>query len=92
MSEHLLIRPKVPETCGTCRFSQPTPDLRVMMCAGAPPTPVVIGARQGPMGKIEYQVENFWPQVQRAMPGCSLWKVSEKGTAVASAVGEAANG
>lgn len=88
MTDHLLIRPKIPEVCSTCRFAQPTANLAMMMCTGSPPTPIVVGARQGALGKAEYQVENFWPQVQRSMPGCSLWKLSEKGANVATAAAE----
>jgi hypothetical protein len=66
----LIIRPKMPETCGGCRFSSPVPqNLQLVVCRGAPPTPVIVG--QTPQG---LQVESFWPSVPRGQAPCALWK------------------
>lgn len=73
------------EVCGNCRFAVPVPqDMRKISCRGTPPTPVVLGGQQTPMG-LQLQIECYWPQLDTATPACALWKGRKNGVDLARA-------
>lgn len=57
--------------CGTCRYAQKPNDKGMVDCHGMPPTPMILGATQGPLGP-QIQMEVFSPKVRTDRPACSL--------------------
>lgn len=61
------------EVCGTCVHAQLIPqDIKLIMCFGAPPASVMVGAQQTAMGQqpVFMPVRPTLPRTERA---CGLW-------------------
>lgn len=64
-----------PRNCGNCTYSDPIkgpiahPSVE---CFGVPPTPVVIGMKQG-LGGPEAAIELLRPRLQANARACALW-------------------
>ena len=61
------------QTCGNCRFKDRTPDVRTITCTGTPPTPILLGLQETPLGP-QPVMQYVWPQLPRTTPGCGLWQ------------------
>lgn len=63
--------------CGTCQYAQPVNKHSGLAdCYGMPPTPMILGATQGPLGP-QIQMEVFSPKVKEDRPACSLYHKKE---------------
>ncbi len=61
--------------CGNCFFGSRemgVPEGQVR-CEGMPPTPLVIGAVQGPDGSVQPNIVHYRPNLPDALKGCALW-------------------
>ena len=77
----LIIKPKLPDTCGTCKFGAPVVgDLQVVECRGVPPTPCIVGAQQTVRGPA-FQLELMRPRMARLETACALHKIKDHATA-----------
>lgn len=59
--------------CGTCVYAQAFKS-NMADCHGKPPTPIVVGVGQDPLGRPILNVENLVPRVTQDRPACSLYK------------------
>lgn len=68
------IKPVVLPKCSTCVYAQEFKPDGSAECFGHPPTPMIIGAGQDPLGRPSIQLETFVPRVKRDRPACALYQ------------------
>ena len=45
-----------------------------VVCHGAPPTPVVLGAQHDTLGRMQFQIKTMYPIVYRVNRACAVHK------------------
>lgn len=70
------------QTCGGCRYAKLL-DIGEIECGGVPPTPVMLGVRQGLAGQSEPMIGLFRPRMPSTMAGCALWKARDLASTMA---------
>lgn len=65
--------------CGNCQFTRALNEQKLVECLGHPPTVLMIGAGQDPLGRTAYQLEFFSPRVEKSRPPCSLHRFKLEG-------------
>ena len=62
------------KTCATCKYAvRENKDLNIITCYGTPPTPVVLGVMQTPMGP-QVNVECVRPNLPKTTRSCGRYE------------------
>ncbi len=65
----------VNKICANCAFAKLRfEDVHKIECHGLPPTLMMVGAKPGPLGGMNIQIEQFRPQLDKTSMACSLFR------------------